>query len=319
MQITTTSEVSETVNEKTELMIAESLQQELRYNRLSKMRKQLKEYNLRKENTPPTIQTQANTKIPNTTVIHTMNTMKENKELEQKIINWAKDNYKNYKDIQKCAEELKVRAGVIYVILKAHKFIQQTETTEYRVMSAYFKYNGRLADIVKETGLTVWIVAKTIENLGYPPKWQEYRDSRYITKSGTAGVGAEDKFRSLVPDALDMNEDFAENNPIYDFIVHEKTVDVKELTIITSSGRSPYWELKLKGKEVYPDYFCLFLCQDKNNRINGEFDILLIPSAVIPDNRKTLAIRSEESENKNFWYQFRVDPNSLAYMLGCEP
>lgn len=102
---------------------------------------------------------------------------------------------------------MNIRAGAVYVVLKAHNFIKHADTTEHRVMTAYFKHNGKLAAITEETGLTVWIVAKTIENLGYSPRRQEYRDSRYITGSGRGGIGAEEQFKRLVPDAVDMNEE----------------------------------------------------------------------------------------------------------------
>ncbi|SUB28755.1 Uncharacterised protein [[Pasteurella] mairii] len=141
---------------------------------------------------------------------------------KEALLNWAKAHYRDYKDVIVGANTLDMPPGVVYSLLKQHDFIKKTDTTEYRVMMAYFKYNGRLCDIVKETGLTVWIVAKTIEALGYSPRWQEYRNSRYVSKVGVAGVGAEEKFKQLVPDAVDMNEEYRENNRDFDFIVHEK-------------------------------------------------------------------------------------------------
>ncbi|MDY5847587.1 hypothetical protein [Actinobacillus porcinus] len=244
----------------------------------------------------------------------------QQQERETQILNWAKENYKDYHDIQICAEKLNIRAGAVYTVLKTHNFIKHADTTEHRVMSAYFKHNGRLAAITEETGLTVWIVAKTIENLGYPPRWQEYRESRYVTGSGRGGIGAEEQFKRLVPDAVDMNEEFRDGYPDYDFIINNQTVDVKELSIIHPKGRGyEYFELKCYG-ETQPDFYCAFLCHDKENRLNGQYDILLIPTAVIPRNKKTIAINADKNtDSYQFWYQFQVDPNALAYMLGSNP
>lgn len=71
----------------------------------------------------------------------------QQQERETQILNWAKENYKDYHDIQICAEKLNIRAGAVYTVLKTHNFIKHADTTEHRVMSAYFKHNGRLAAI----------------------------------------------------------------------------------------------------------------------------------------------------------------------------
>ncbi|OOF52742.1 hypothetical protein [Rodentibacter trehalosifermentans] len=245
---------------------------------------------------------------------------------ERIILNWAKEHYKGYTSINtfpfhQYDMKPKITAGVVYLCLKKHSFIQQNETTEYRVMDAYFRFNGNLLFMCEDLGLGVWIVAKTVEKLGYPPRWHEYRESRYITRS-SSGTSAEMKFKQLVPDAVDMNENYRENNPIFDFIVNEKTVDVKELTAISRKyNKQQYYDFKFpKNEEERADFYCLFLCHDKQARMKGSFDVLLIPQEALPMNKGQTQISVSETANSHkFFYQFQVDPTSLAYMLGCEP
>ena len=129
------------------------------------------------------------------------------------------------------------------------------------------------------------------------------------------------KFKQLVPGAVDMNEDYRECNPIFDFIVNEKTVDVKEITAITrrDSGQS-FYDFKFpKYDDERADFYCLFLCHDKQKRANGPFDLILIPKEALPQSKgQTQISTSKEANSNKFFYQFQVDPNSLAYMLGDE-
>lgn len=243
------------------------------------------------------------------------------KEIEEKILAWAKTHYQTISDIKACADEIAVSAGKVYHTLKHHSFIKQNETTEYRVLSGYFKHNGRLADITKETGLSVWIVAKTIEKLGYSPKWQEYRHSRYATKT-TIGIEAEAEFKKLVPEALDANEELRENMPSFDFIINEKTVDVKESALTETRG-SNVWRFRIPALIAdRADLYCFFLCYNREKRLKGEYDIILVPKEVIPEctrnqsrYRNLNIVPDPKTENYQFYYQFKVEPEHLAYML----
>lgn len=240
---------------------------------------------------------------------------------EQIILDWARQHYQNYKSIHHFPYSQydttpKITAGVIYLCLKKHSFIQQNETTEYRVMDAYFRFGGNLQYMCEELKLTVWIVAKTVERLGYSPRWHEYRESRYVTRTCT-GATAEFKFKQLVPNAVDMNEDYKENNPVFDFVVNEKTIDVKEMTIITRSEMMKHYCFKFPKKDSdRADFYCLFLCRNKKHRMNGEFDVLLLPKEVLPEGKGQMQISTSKTAGSHkFFYQFQVDPDSLAYLL----
>ena len=312
---------------KTERVIANVLKQEIKKtsNRLGKMRENLNEYHERQANAPtmPTREVLASAKAVKN--VNNIGGFSENDPRERIILDWAKSNYKDYKSINnfpfhQYAVKPKITAGVVYLCLKKHSFIKQTESTEYRVMDAYFRFNGNLQYMCEDLGLTVWIVAKTVEKLGYSPRWHEYRESRYITRS-TSGTTGEMKFKQLVPGAVDMNEDYRECNPIFDFVVNEKTVDVKEITAITrrDNGQS-FYDFKFPGcDEERADCYCLFLCHDKQKRANGPFDLILIPKEALPQSKgQTQISTSKEANSNKFFYQFQVDPNSLAYMLGDE-
>jgi|GEM_PF-795884 riboflavin synthase, alpha subunit len=310
---------------KTELVMANVLSQEIKQksSRLSKMRESLNEYHERQSNSlevTPTDKTQNKPLIQASS-----NEINEYDVREKIIIDWAKVHYKDIQSIHQFPYnqhklKSKITPGVVYLCLKKHSFIKQNETTEYRVMDSYFRFNGNLQWMCEELGLTVWVVAKTVEKLGYSPRWHQYRESRYVTRA-SSGTNAEEKFKQLVPDAIDMNEDYRENNPCFDFIVNGKTIDVKELTKITRKETlQSFYDFKLhKLDEDRADYYCLFLCLDKDKRIRGPFDIILIPKEALPNNKSQMKISTSKTSNSHrFFYQFQVDPASLAHMLGCE-
>ncbi|MFW9304104.1 riboflavin synthase subunit alpha, partial [Glaesserella parasuis] len=85
------------------------------------------------------------------------------KDKEQQLLKMAKEHYTSYADVAKFADALNLRAGIVYLTLKYHGFVKQTETTQYRVLDSYYRHNGDLKEITKDVGLTVWIVAKTLE------------------------------------------------------------------------------------------------------------------------------------------------------------
>ena len=184
------------------------------------------------------------------------------------------------------------------------------------MLDAYYRHNGNLKAITVETGLTVWIVAKTIEQLGLSPNWASYRDR---AESGKTGDWAEEEFRLLVPGALDMNMQYQMNNAVFDFIVNDKTVDVKSSTI-TGRGQLQYF-LKIRrtlDDEELPDFFCLFCIKDKEKPYKSDnYHILLIPKEVLPQGRVKISIvpKGRQANSAMYW-DFEVEPSALAAMLG---
>ncbi|MGQ0285808.1 riboflavin synthase subunit alpha [Pasteurellaceae bacterium 22721_9_1] len=227
---------------------------------------------------------------------------------EKALLKMAKEQYQNYADVAKFAETLNLRAGVVYLVLKHHGFIKQNETTQYRVLDAYYKYNGNLKAITEETGLTVWICARTLQELGLSPNWASYKNRAESTNKGD---WAEEEFRRLVPGALDMNMQYQMNNPLFDFIVNDKTVDVKMSTVGKNKNSYQIRIRHTKDGEL-PDFFCLFLMIDKD-----KYNILLIPKEILPDNQTQLNIVSKGTPaNSSMYWDFEVQPSALAAMLG---
>lgn len=55
----------------------------------------------------------------------------------------------------------------------------------------------------------------------------DFRGINYTTRPQSLGGGAEKLFQSMVPNALDANESIQLNNPDFDFIYKDLTIDVK--------------------------------------------------------------------------------------------
>lgn len=300
-----------------EVILAGSLQRSLQAStvKLAKKRKGIKDYCEKKATAPKAVQvTQPKKKKPSP--------MKLSDDEQQAVIDWAKQHYSTVADIKRCADELKIKAGQVYYTLKKHSFVAQKDTTEHRVLAAYYRHNGDLKKIAEDTGLGVWIVAKTVESFGYSPRWHDYKNSRYAIRRGSLGLSAERKFKEFVPDAVDANEELRECNPVYDFVVGDFTVDVKEATPITekrAKSASEYWLTRLSNDaDEMADFYCLFLCYNKEKRLEGDYSVLLIPKEVLPDVRRIQISLNPETQSNKFYFQFEVEPIALPYMLGIE-
>lgn len=239
-------------------------------------------------------------------------------EKEKALLKMAKAQYQSYADVAKFAKALELRPGIVYLTLKHHSFIQQNETTQYRVLDAYYRNNGDLKAITAETGLTVWICATTLKQLGLSPNWVSYKEGNDVLN---LGAWAEEEFKRLVPHALDMNMQYQMNNPVFDFMVEGKTIDVKAstLSIGPSNGRSGQYRPRIRGDKdnELADFYCLFLILDKEKPLTGDnYSILLIPSEVFPKQTKQISIvaKGRKAASATYW-DFEVEPSALAAML----
>lgn len=312
--------LNENIELRTEVIMGQCLQMDLKNatTKLTKKRNNIRKYCEKQAAAPKATSSQKLTPVPKPI---TMLVLDEDE--QKQVTDWAKDNYQGVADIKRCADELSIKAGQVYYTLKKHSFIKQKETTEHRVLSAYYKHSGNLAKIAEETGLGVWIVAKTVESLGYSPRWHDYKKSRYSIRTADRGLGAERKFKEFVPDAVDMNDDFRECNPLYDFVVNDYTVDVKEATPITDNRyKNPlkYWQCRLSADTGNrADFYCLFLCYDREKRVEGDYVVLLIPKDALPDESKQMRISlNPKAPSHQLWFQFQVEPIALPYMLGLD-
>lgn len=248
-------------------------------------------------------------------IVHKPKQIIADAEKEQQLLKMAKEHYTSYADVAKFAEALGLRAGIVYLTLKHHNFIKQNETTQYRVLDSYYRNNGNLKAITLDTGLKVWIVSRTLEQLGIAPNWASYKER---TETGNVGDWAEEEFKRLVPGALDMNMQYQMNNPGFDFMVNGKTVDVKSSnTRATRTSDQYYFRLRREKDDELPDFFCVFLIKDRNKEPGGDnYHILLIPKEVLPDIKKSISIVPKDRKaNSTMYWDFEVEPVALAAVL----
>ncbi|MGX2974435.1 riboflavin synthase subunit alpha [Ursidibacter arcticus] len=237
-------------------------------------------------------------------------------EKEKQLLEMAKAHYQSYEDVAKFAKALDLRPGIVYLTLKHHSFIKQTESTQYRVLDSYYKNNGNLRAITEDVKLNVWLVSKTLEQLGISPNWASYKER---AETGNVGDWAEEEFKRLVPNALDMNIQYQMNNPVFDFIVNEKTIDVKSANPRASRNTFQYaFRIRSHIDDEVPDFFCFFLIKDKiKEPKQGNYHILLIPKEILPEKNLSITIVPKGVvANSAMYWDFEVEPSALAAMLG---
>ncbi|MBS9781750.1 MAG: hypothetical protein KGV56_04580, partial [Gammaproteobacteria bacterium] len=67
------------------------------------------------------------------------------------------------------------------------------------------------------------------------------------------------------------------------------------------------------------DFYCLFLCYDREKRVEGDYVVLLIPKDALPDESKQMRISlNPKAPSHQLWFQFQVEPIALPYMLGLD-
>lgn len=235
------------------------------------------------------------------------------------LLSLAKHEYQDIHDVRRFADRLHIRPGIVYNTLKEHGFIRQNETTEYRVVNAYFEFGGNLKAIADTTKLPVWICAKTLEKFKYPTNWHQYK-----ADSETANLGewAENEFKRLVPQSLDMNRQYQPNNPIFDFFVGDKRIDVKcSGKRISRNSRS--YNFRYDPAEL-PDYFCLFAipqeCADIEQGKVNEYHVFLFPSEILPSNKTSFRMTTDKYNPKatsRIYWDFEVQPAALSAILGA--
>jgi hypothetical protein len=136
-------------------------------------------------------------------------------------------------------------------------------------------------------------------------------------KMGSAGAkqGAlyEKEFMRLVPKALPIN-DLKMNNPKFDFVVNDFTVDVKSSSLVERKRPSGNiyreWHAKMsrgrgnldKGADFYA-FFCIY--DDKKT-----YDLYLVPSELV-QGTQGITINQNNKES-SAWVDFKIDPNDLA-------
>ena len=133
----------------------------------------------------------------------------------------------------------------------------------------------------------------------------DYKGINYTTRSQSLGGGAERLFQSLVPDALDANDYIQLNNPDFDFIYKDLTVDVKYSSAHKrKEGYSIHWSLRCTGDM---DLIVAFLEREEGSELDEPI-IAVIPKAVFP--REKIEIHKNGKYQKLF-----INKNELIELL----
>lgn len=127
------------------------------------------------------------------------------------------------------------------------------------------------------------------------------------SKAAALGGGAEELFHKLVPDAVDPNKYFQKNNPIYDFMFGNLTIDVKYSSLFKrKTGHSMNWQINTKGDQ---DFIVAFLERERGAEMDSPY-MLLLPMAFINVKKDLYISRSVA------WFNgFQVEPEELRSVL----
>ena len=133
----------------------------------------------------------------------------------------------------------------------------------------------------------------------------DYKGVNYTTRPQSLGGGAERLFQSLVPDALDANDYIQLNNPDFDFIYKDLTIDVKYSSAHKrKEGHSVHWSLRCTGDM---DLIVAFLEREEGSELDEPI-IAIIPKAVFP--REKIEIHKNGKYQKLF-----INKNELIELL----
>lgn len=123
----------------------------------------------------------------------------------------------------------------------------------------------------------------------------DFRGINYTTRPQSLGGGAEKLFQSMVPNALDANESIQLNNPDFDFIYKDLTIDVKFSSAHKrKKGHSVHWSLRCTGKM---DLIVAFLEREEGSELDEPI-IAIIPKALFP--REKIEIHKNGKYQKLF-------------------
>lgn len=128
---------------------------------------------------------------------------------------------------------------------------------------------------------------------------------KYGSKANVLGGKAEEYFQKLVPEAVDANKYWKKNNPVYDFMYKNLTIDVKYSSKHGNSNSS-HWRIRaIKSANI-----CVAVLErEKDKGVENPY-ILLIPNGFMPGVRDI-----HISKTGSFFNDFQVDEDMLVEML----
>lgn len=132
---------------------------------------------------------------------------------------------------------------------------------------------------------------------------------KFGSKGARLGGQAEELFQKLVPEAIDANRYFKKNNPVYDFILQDLTIDVKYSSLRkdprSTTGRG-YWGIRATGNQ---DFIVAFLERNEGTQLEDPY-ILCLPMAFVSV-KSTLNV----TFSSPFFKEFMLEPEELSPYL----
>ncbi|MCL2656868.1 MAG: hypothetical protein FWD62_05490 [Betaproteobacteria bacterium] len=167
---------------------------------------------------------------------------------------------------------------------------------------------GNIKGVCAETGCSPYSVYIVLQK----EKLLKERDRRnYGTATGLRGRDAEDEFQRLVPQAVNANKTIDQNMPSFDFMIGEITVDVK---CYRPSSQNNKWALRFAHNKAFgPDFYSMFLLNDRDSEVTDGYRILLIPHALTVG--ASAAYIDPKVPEMYSWWDFLIAPNELAQVL----
>lgn len=170
----------------------------------------------------------------------------------------------------------------------------------------------RIIDVYKKTqnfNKTVNLTEMPIPVVFYILRSQNLLTSldkiNYGSESAMLGGEAEKMFQKLVPEAIDANRYIRVNNPEYDFLYKDLTIDVKYSGKLIRKN-TQYWNVRTDGKQ---DIIVIFLERERGSKIKNPC-ILFIPTMFI-----TTKSHITVSENGKYFKNFLVKSEDLEKLL----
>ena len=174
-----------------------------------------------------------------------------------------------------------------------------------------YKECGNFHQTVKESGLPALVAHVKLLSSGV----LKIQDKiKYGSESARLGGKAEELFQKLVPEAVDANKYWQRNNPKYDFMYKNMTIDIKFSSCYKSrknkESNARHWTARCNGTE---NLYVIFLENEKNTDEEKKLEnpyILLIPNGF-------LHIKKNKHFTKSsvFFTDFQVKKENLKEML----
>ena len=174
-----------------------------------------------------------------------------------------------------------------------------------------YKECGNFHQAVKESGLPALVAHVKLLSSGV----LKIQDKiKYGSESAKLGGKAEELFQKLVPEAVDANKYWQQNNPKYDFMYKNMTIDVKFSSYLKSrkneNSNARYWAARCNGSA---NLYVIFLENEKNIDEDKKLEnpyILLIPNGFLNTRQK-----KHFTKGSVFFTDFQVKKDELNTML----